>query len=306
MNYLITGAAGFIGSHLYQKLKKDNKSVIGIDNWFHSSSNSIGKQVFTCDIRDKEKLEDFIRWSDVVFHLAAVIHVDYSIKYPEETLDINVNGTLNILELVRKYNKKMILASTSEVYGTSQSEKISESHPLDCQSPYAASKVAAERLAYSYYKTYGTKVAILRNFNTFGPYQADDGYGGAIAIFTRQALQGKPITIYGSGKQQRDYMSVKDAIRGYEFLFEQGAWGQAVNIGTGKTVEIIELAKTIKSLTNSKSEIVHLDERQGEVMRLCADSSLAQSLGFKLMTNFEHDLYDYTEWYKDTVLPTLR
>jgi len=302
MKILITGGAGFIGSHLYEKLKKDNNNVIAVDNFFHASKNPIIEKVKYCDIRYKSDIEPYVKWSDVVFHLAAQIHVDRSIISPQETIDINVNGTLNILEAVRKYNKEMVFASTSEVYGTAQTKKIKENHPLDCQSPYAASKVAGERLAYSYYKTYGTKVAILRNFNTFGNFQNDGSYGGVIAIFTRQALQGKTLSIFGSGKQERDYMSVRDAIRGYEFLISHKCWGKPVNIGTGKTITITDLAKEIIRLTNSKSKIEYVEERPGEVMRLCADTSLAQSMGFKIRTNFKNDLYDYTKWYKDTVL----
>src|SRR3990167_10429668 len=155
---------------------------------------------------------DYVRESDIVFLLAAQIHVDKSIENPQETIDINVNGTLNILEACRKYGKKLVFASSSEVYGTSQSEFMSETHPLDAQSPYAASKVAGDRLCKSYIDTYGMDISILRNFNTFGEYQNDGSYGGVIAIFTRQALAGEPITIYGTGEQERDYMYIEDAL----------------------------------------------------------------------------------------------
>lgn len=301
MRYLITGAAGFIGSHLYEKLKKEGHEVKGVDNWFHACNNPIVRNVFKVDVRNGA-MEGYVRWADVVFHLAAQIHVDYSIKYPKETLDINVNGTLNLLEMVKKYGKEMVLASSSEVYGTAQTEKISENHPLDCQSPYAASKVAAERLAYAYYKTYGTKVSILRNFNTFGPYQADNSYGGVIAIFSRKALRGEPLKVYGDGSQERDYMSVQDAIRGYEFCIERRLWGRSINIGTGKTVKIQRLAEKIIRLTGSKSKIINIEPRPGEVQRLCADTSFAESLGFVINTNFNEDLKSYVQWHKNSIL----
>jgi len=301
----ITGAAGFIGSHLYEKLKKDGHDVKGIDNFFHSSSHPLAKEIEYADVRYYQDIEPYVKWADEVFHLAAQIHVDKSITNPQETVDINITGTLNVLEAVRKYDKKMVFASSSEVYGTSQCEYMGEDHPLDAQSPYAASKVAGDRLCKSYFDTYGTKVAILRNFNTFGSYQADTSYGGAIGIFTRRALQGERIELYGSGDQERDYMSVHDAIRGYEFCIERELWGRSVNIGTGKTIKIKELAETIKRLAGSESRIVHVEPRAGEVMRLCADTAFAESEGFKIENDFTNKLDEYVRWYEDSILPTL-
>lgn len=298
MKVLITGAAGFIGSHLYNKLKNDGHEVIGIDNWFHSCNHPIAKEVKHGDILNIGLIDELVKWSDVVYHLAAQIHVDRSIEYPHETIEINVIGTLNILEAVRKYDKKMVFASSSEVYGSSQADYMDESHLLDAQSPYAASKVAGDRLCKSYNDTYGTKVAILRNFNTFGEHQADDSYGGVIAIFTRKALAGEPLNIFGSGQQERDYMSVADAIKGYELCIEKELWGKPINIGTGKTIEIQEIAEMIKDITKSKSEIVNIEPRPGEVQRLCADISLAKSMGFVPETDFKKDLEKYINWYK--------
>lgn len=306
MKIFVTGAAGFIGSHLMEKLIKDGHEVKGIDNWFHSSKNPIIEKVNYGDIRYYSQIEEYVKWCDVVFHLAAQIHVDRSIESPQETLDINVNGTLNILEAVRKYNKKMVFASSSEVYGSSQSEFMNEQHQLDSQSPYAASKVAGDRLCKSYFDTYGTQVSILRNFNTFGPYQADESYGGVIAIFTRCALKGEPIRIFGDGEQERDYMPVSEAIRGYEFCIEKGLYGRAVNIGTGATVKIKELAERIKEITGSKSEIIYVEPRAGEVQRLCADMSFAKSKGFEIKNDFNNKLNEYVRWYQYTILPTIQ
>jgi len=317
MKYLITGAAGFIGGHLYEKLKNDGHEVIGVDNFFHSSSNPINKEIKYCDVRYYQDIEPYVKWADVVFHLAAQIHVDRSIVSPQETVDINITGTMNVLEAVKKYDKKMVFASSSEVYGTQKYTGIEcyckirsgiadglgdipELHPLDAQSPYAATKVAGDRLCKSYYDTYRTKVAILRNFNTFGPYQADDSYGGVIGIFTRKALSGERLEINGDGKQQRDYMYIDDAIRGYELCIKKELWGTPINIGTGQVISINNLAEIIKSLTESESEIVHVKPRPGEVMRLCADITFAKSLGFKPTTKLNDNLKMYVQWYKDT------
>lgn len=293
MKVLITGAAGFIGSHLYEKLKSEGHDVIGIDNWFHACKNPVVSEIQYADILFPELINSYVKWCDVVYHLAAQIHVDRSIEYPQETIDINVTGTLHILEAVRKFNKRMVFASSSEVYGTSQVDFMDEKHQLDAQSPYAASKAAADRLCFSYWKTYGTKVAILRNFNTFGPYQNDDSYGGVIAIFTKAALKHKPMNIFGTGEQKRDYMYIADALKGYELCVEKELWGKPVNIGSGITITVNEIANLIKEITGSSSEINHVAPRPGEVERLCADIGYAKTRGFYPTTNFKENLKKY-------------
>lgn len=312
MKVLITGSAGFIGGHLYSKLKFEGHSVIGIDNFSHASKNPVQKQVMEFDIRkpllwairnegsEETKWIHLIEWSDIVYHLAAQIHVDKSIENPQETIDININGTLNILEACRKYNKKLVFASSSEVYGTSQSEFMSETHQLDAQSPYAASKVAGDRLCKAYIDTYGMDICILRNFNTFGPYQNDGGegksYGAVMGIFTRAALRNEPLRIFGDGEQRRDYMYITDALKGYEIASK---YIGVLNIGSGTTISINELAEKIIKLTDSKSEIIHVEPRPGEVQRLCAGIDRAQSLGFLPETNFDVHLRMYVDWFKE-------
>lgn len=295
MNILITGSAGFIGSHLYNYFKDLGHSVVGIDNFMHPCKNKTQSEY--CDVRCEKDLDAYIRDCDVVFHLAAQINVDKSITNPDETIGINILGTQNVLELVKKYNKKMIFASTSEIYGTSQTDKISESHPLDCQSPYGASKVAADRMCFAYYKTYLTDVVIVRNFNTFGKYQNDDSYGGVISKFTKKALKNEPLCIFGSGNQSRDYMDIKDAIQAYSLSISLPA-GTILNFGTGTTVTIKDLAVKIVELTGSSSPIVTTLPRAGEVKRLCADITKAKEFGFVPKTDFYKDLEEYIKWYK--------
>lgn len=301
MRILITGGAGFIGYHLAQSCKRRGDEVVSLDNGFHPCLAPSDTKY--ADIRYYDEIEKYVEWADTVFHLAAQIHVDRSIHYPQETLDINVKGTLNILEACRKFGKKMVFASTSEVYGSSQVEFMNESHPLDGQSPYAASKIAGDRLCKAYYDTYGTDVTILRNFNTFGEWQKDDSYGSVIAKFTRAALTGEPLYIYGDGTQERDYMHVKDAVGGYHLCESLNKPGEIVNIGTGKTITINELAERIVSLTQSKSPIIHIAPRAGEVQRLCAGIEKARSLGFEPKTDFDKDLANYSLWFKENMLP---
>ncbi len=249
------------------------------------------------DIRHPE-IENLVAWSDIVYHLAAQIHVDYSIEHPVETFDINVNGTINILEACRTHNKKLVFASSSEIYGTNYGA-ISEDSPLNCQSPYAVTKLTGDKLCSVYKEVYGMNIDVIRNFNTFGPYQNDTSYGGVIAIFTKNALRGEPLHIYGDGEQERDYMSIDDALQGYLMSLTTDLNGPT-NFGTGQTVTINALAEIIKTVTNSSSEIIHVAPRPGEVRRLCADITKASLKGFKPQTNLETDLKKYIQWYEST------
>jgi UDP-glucose 4-epimerase len=296
MKILITGNSGFIGSHLQEKLENKGYQVMGLDNrrWSTRKMNgAIG------DVRDKKLVDGLVSEVDEVYHLAAQINIDYGNEHAKETLEINVSGTLNILEACKKHNKRMVFASTSEVYGTAQSENISERHQLDAQSVYAASKLGADRLCKAYYDTYGVDARILRNFNTFGPYQRTDSYGGVIAIFVDRALSGKPPIINGDGEQQRDYIWIDDAIAGYELIAEAGIPGQPINIGSGTTVTVNQIAELVGKYIPCPKPI-HTDPRPGEVRKLKADTTKAKSLGFSPTTDFEKNLYDYIQWRKES------
>lgn len=301
MKYLITGMAGFIGSHLGEHLEVAGHTVIGLDDFSHASKSPYGARSRKFDVAsgiNERDLRDYVRWADVVFHLAAQIHVDKGNAQPHDTVKRNINGTLNVLEAVRSTGTKMVFASSSEVYGTSQEERMAETHQLDAQSVYAASKVGADRLCKAYIDTFDCDICILRNFNTFGAWQNDgcDGasYGAVIGIFTRAALRGDPITVFGDGEQSRDYMSVGDAVQAYKIA--EGYTG-VLNAGSGATISINELAQRINTLCGNKSEIVHVKARPGEVRRLCADTTRIESLGFKSNTDFTRDLAAYIDWY---------
>src|SRR3990167_2697872 len=186
----ILGAAGFIGHHLKKRLKSKGHQVIGIDNFQWSTVED--SEVENVDVRNKVEIDHLIQQVDVVCHLAAQISVDKSIANPQETIDINVNGTLNVLEACVRHKKKLVFASSSEVYGSSKTGFMSESHPLDAQSVYGASKIMGDRLCKAYYDTHDLDVSVLRSFNTFGPGQRFDSYGGAIAIFVDRVYRGYP------------------------------------------------------------------------------------------------------------------
>jgi len=298
-NILITGAAGFIGAHLENRLVALGNRVRGIDNWLHSSNQKLDFRCDTGDIRDTTIMSFAARDSEVIVHLAAIINIDNSIEFPENCLDINTTGTLRVLEIARKFDMKVVFASSSEVYGPTQGTSMSETHPLDARSPYAATKVFGDRLCNAYKETYGMDINTIRLFNTFGPYQASDGYGGVIAKFVRQALNGEPMTIYGDGTQERDYTYVTDAVEAYLLALTQD-WDGPVNFASGAPVSILDIAQKIEKLTylrspNSGWEFVK--PRPAEVRKLWGNADKAHSeVGWEAKVSFDDGLKQYVDW----------
>jgi UDP-glucose 4-epimerase len=309
MRVLITGGAGFIGSYLCEKYAKEEHTVLCLDNFLSGNllnvRHLLGYRNFKLikgDDRDFDFLERISRDVDVIFHLAAQIHVDRSYVEPRLTYDINVMGTQNVLEVARIYDvKKVIHASTSEVYGSAQYVPIDEKHPLDAPHPYGASKIAADRMCNAYILTYGMNIAIPRFFNIFGPRQRDIGYGGVISIFTRRVLNNMPPVIYGDGLQTRDYTYIRDAVRAFDLILNRKSKLEPTNIGSGKEVSIIDLANLIIDLCGKKGKIkpVHVEPRIGEVKKLIADATKAKKiLGWEPKYNLKEGLRAFIQWYK--------
>lgn len=308
---LVTGADGFIGSHLTEELlrreadvsvfiKGDSqntfrKSRLGNldkaqDKLTHILKGNIGSE----DCKDQIKENN----PQVILHLAAEAYVPFSFDHPIETLKTNLIGTLNVLHAAMdlKEVEQITCTSSSEVYGTATTDKISESHPLNPTSPYAASKAAADRYCFSYWQTYGLPVSIIRPFNTYGPRHTYD----VIPKFIQLALENKPLTIYGDGKQSRDFTYVSDTVEGFLLMASRKeAVGQAVNFGNGKDYTINKTAELIKKLSESTSEITHIEERKAEVNRLICDYSLAKKLfGWEPKISLEEGLRRNIEWEK--------
>ena len=311
MRMLITGGAGFIGSHLCEKYVREGHTVICLDNFMSGDLMNIRHlldsrnfKLVKGDIRDFDLLEKVMRDVDVVFHLAAQIHVDRSYIEPRLTYEVNVMGTQNILEAARLYDaKKLIFASTSEVYGSAQYSPIDENHPLNAPHPYGASKLAGDRMCFAYIQTYGMNISIVRLFNTFGPRQRDVGYGGVISIFTRRILKGMPPIIYGDGLQTRDYTYVDDAVRAYDSVIKHNEpIAEPINFGSGREESILDLADMLIDLAGKKERIkpVHVEPRIGEVKRLIANSARAKDLlGWQPQCKLEEGLEKFVQWYKD-------
>ncbi|MBI4296472.1 MAG: GDP-mannose 4,6-dehydratase [Chloroflexi bacterium] len=310
MKILITGGAGFIGSHLCDKYTAEGHTVLCLDNFMSGNLTNVKPllnyhnfKLIKGDIRDFELLDKLTRGVDVVFHLAAQIHVDRSYIEPRLTYEINVIGTQNVLEAARMYDvKKVVYASTSEVYGSAQYVPIDELHPLGAPHPYGASKIAADRMCNAYIKTYGMNIAVARPFNVFGPRQRDIGYGGVISIFTRRILNGIPPIIYGDGEQTRDYTYIEDAVNAYDLLLNhEEPVNEPLNFGTGKEISINTLADILIDLCGRRGSLepIHVKPRMGEVNRLICDASKAKSLlGWDSQYDLRQGLDHLVQWYR--------
>lgn len=310
MRILITGGAGFIGSHLCDRYTKQGHTVLCLDNFLSGNLMNVKHlldynnfKLLKRDIRDSDALESLMQDIDTVFHLAAQAHVDRSYIEPKLTYEVNVIGTQNVLEAARIHDpKKVIFASTSEVYGSAQYVPIDEKHPLNAPHPYGASKIAADRMCHAYVQTYGMNISILRCFNSFGPRQRDLGYGGVISIFTRRVLSNMPPIIYGNGLQTRDYTYIEDTVRAYDAVLNHDRQiREPVNFGSGVAVNIVDLAGKIIDSCGKHGQIepIFVEPRIGEVQQLIADPSKAMDLlGWKPEYTLEQGLKAYIEWYR--------
>jgi dTDP-glucose 4,6-dehydratase len=307
---LITGAGGFIGSHLTESLVTlgaQTRAFVhynsqGSYGWLENSHLIHDIDVVKGDVRDTDSIESAISDIDIVFHLAALIAIPYSLQSPRSYLDTNVNGTLNILQSARKSEVELLVhTSTSEVYGSALYTPIDESHPLQGQSPYSASKIAADKMVEAFNLSYGLPVTTIRPFNTFGPRQLSRA---VIPTIISQALTKKEIRL-GNVTPTRDFNYVLDTVQGFIKISESAnALGKVFNIGSGSDISIGSLAKLICDLTGQDAEIVSEKVRErpdgSEVERLCANSSNAQSiLNWKQEYSLSQGLAETIEWIRD-------
>ncbi len=301
MKALITGGAGFIGSHLSETLLQqgwfvqiiDDLSTGSIKNITHLKENPRFSYVLD-SVFNKSVMMELVDEADVIFHLAAAVGVRLIVEKPVQTIETNIKATEIVLELASLKRKPVLLTSTSEVYGKLDKSKFNEDDDLvlgptsRARWCYAASKIVDEFLAKAYFKEKGLPVVIVRVFNTIGPRQTGQ-YGMVVPRFVRQALQGKPITVYGDGTQRRSFTWVGDVVKAMIALVQTPkAYGEVVNIGHTKDISIYELAVLVKQLTNSPSEIVFIpyeqayDEGFEDMKRRLPDLTKIQNLiGYK-------------------------
>lgn len=263
---LVTGGAGFIGSHLAAALVDDNDVRI-FDSLTSGARTNIpaGATLIEGDIRNSESLARAIEGVDLIFHKAALVSVQRSIEMPLTSHDVNVTATLELLEAARNENARVVLASSAAIYGQPTQLPIEEEDPKTPTSPYGLEKLTIDHYARQYHDLYGLDTVVLRYFNAYGPRQTASDYSGVISIFLQQARNDEPLTIHGDGKQTRDFVFVDDIVHANLLAAETDTTGDAYNIGTGHSVTIRELAETVIEITDSSSEIVYSDDRDGDI-----------------------------------------
>ncbi len=309
---LVTGAAGFIGSHLVEELVKTGVEVRAFVRY--NSASRAGNldllpadirasvKVYFGDLRDTEAVATAVRGVDQIYHLGAVIAIPYSYQHPREVFDVNVTGTLNVLTAARDQNAPHVMVtSTSEVYGTAQYVPIDEKHPMNPQSPYAASKVAQDALALSFHATYDLPVRIVRPFNTFGPRQS---MRAVIPTIITQALTRDRVKL-GALHPTRDLTYATDTVRGFMLAAATEATiGCPVNLGTNATISIGDLAQKVIDLVGRDLEIVTDQQRfrpeKSEVLRLRSNNVLAKEImGWEPLYTLEQGLQQTIDWIRD-------
>ena len=308
---LVTGGAGFIGSHLVDRLMRKGFSVTVLDNMSTGNRANIGRHIgkkgfrlLRGDVRNAGNVQEAVRGTDAVFHLAAIVDVQRSVRNPLLTYRVNVLGTLNLLDACRNADINLLVyASSCAVYGDAGKTSIKEDTPLRSVSPYATSKLAAETFCFSFQRTYGLPVFSLRLFNVYGPRQRPGPYAGVVAKFTNRLLKNKPPIIYGDGKQSRDFVNVEDAVNAFMLsLKRRRGVGQAVNIGSGRSVTINRLARFLTELTGKTGlRAEHHPMREGEILHSKADIRLARkALGYSPKVPLETGLRRYVDWVRAT------
>jgi dTDP-glucose 4,6-dehydratase len=309
---LVTGAGGFIGSHLTEELVKEGEEVRAFVRYNSRDERGLLEdlpkdvlgqiEVIPGDLKDPDGLKKAVKGCSKVFHLGALIAIPYSYVHPFDFVQTNVIGTANLLNACLEVSalERIVHTSTSEVYGTAQYIPIDEKHPLQAQSPYAASKIAADKLAESYYLSFGLPIATIRPFNTFGPRQS---LRAIIPTIISQAIGNKKIQL-GNTKPRRDFLFVKDTVRGFTQLGKcDEAIGKVVNVGAGMDISVEELVEKILGLMGKRGEIEVEDRRirpeKSEVMQLLSDTRLAKKLfQWAPRQTLEDGLRETTEWYQ--------
>ncbi len=307
---LVTGGAGFIGSHLVDRLIRDEpENLVVVDNFFLGKDSNLkdakrsypNLRIYNQDASDHRAMAKIVdnEGIDVIFNLA-VVPLLVSLERPRWAFEQNVGITLTMCELAREDRfDTLVHVSSSEVYGTCEYEPMDEGHPLNPTTPYAASKAASDHLVLSYNKSFGIDTSVIRPFNNYGPRQNEGSYAGVIPLTIKRIVSGQPPVIYGDGKQTRDYLFVTDTVDATVKVYQcKSARNRVLNIASGRDVFIENIIRTIAQYFNV-GKIIYEKERAGDVRRHIANTYLAQDLiGFKPTVDLKEGLERTIEWYK--------
>jgi nucleoside-diphosphate-sugar epimerase len=307
MRVAITGGAGFIGSTIAKQLASNGADVVVLDNFSSgyriNISGQQGIRLVEKDVRDADAVDAAVTGVDAVFHLAASVGNKRSIDQPVNDSEINVIGTLRVLEAARKAGvSKVVISSSAGIFGELRTLPIREDHPAEPDSPYGASKLCAEKLGLVYAKLYGMEVVCLRYFNVYGPNQRFDAYGNVIPIFAFQMLRGEPLTIFGDGEQTRDFVNVHDVVQAnIKAAITPGISG-AFNIGSGTRISINNLVERLRTASGLEPVVRRGPPRAGDVRDSLAHISAArEAFGFEPTVSMDEGLTEYIQWARTEV-----
>ncbi|OHB72119.1 MAG: epimerase [Planctomycetes bacterium RBG_16_43_13] len=304
MKILVTGGAGFIGSNLVKRLSRDGYEVTVLDNLL--SGNRCNLDPFTevrfieGDVRNEAVVADAIKGAEVVFHLAASVGNKRSIDHPIVDAEINVIGTLRVLEAACKEGvRKIVTSSSAGIFGELKTLPIREDHPIEPDSPYGCTKLCEEKMCLSYAKLYDIEAVCLRYFNVYGPNQRYDAYGNVIPIFAYQMLREETLTIFGDGEQTRDFVNVRDVVQAnIKAAHAVGVTG-AFNLGSSDRITINRLVKLLNEVSGIEPKVQHGPPRPGDVRHSLADITAARdAFGFEPCVSLEEGLKEYMDWVK--------
>jgi UDP-glucose 4-epimerase len=304
---LVTGGAGFIGSNLVARLLADGHQVSILDNLSSGYRSNVPRhpraRFLEGDIRDAAAVSEAIAGVDVVFHLAASVGNKRSIDHPVDDAEINVIGTLRVLEAARRTGvRKIVTSSSAGVFGELKHLPIREDHPAEPDTPYGASKLCEEKECLAYAKLYAIEAVCLRYFNVYGPNQRFDAYGNVIPIFVFKMLRGEPLTIFGDGEQTRDFVNVRDVVQANLKAAAAPGISGAFNIGSGTRITINHLVALLKELGGIEPEVHHGPPRSGDVRDSVADvTAAAAALGYAPSVDMRTGLREYITWARTEV-----
>jgi len=302
MKYLITGGAGFIGSHIARALLERGADIRVLDNFSSGKRENLkglDVEILGGDLRDASTIAQAVRGVNIIFHEAAFVSVPESMEKPQECLDVNVTGTSMLFEAARKAGVgRVVIASSAAVYGDSDAMPLVENTPLKQLSPYAVSKRIDEMYADLFTNQFGLEVAALRYFNVYGPRQRPDSmYAAAVPIFIRRMLDNKPITVYGDGGQTRDLINVRDVVQANLLAsLHPAAPGQIFNVCTGVETRILDLLDILYELFPNAPKHIHAETRAGDIYRsIGTPKKIMDTLGFKPQVSLADGLFEAVE-----------
>ena len=310
MKALVTGGAGFIGSNIVDHLRELGHEPVVLDDLSSGYRQNLfdGVPFVEGDVRDAATVSRAMAGCQVAFHLAASVGNTRSIEHPQTDSAINVLGTLNVLEAARAHGvERVVFSSSAGIFGELKTLPIAEDHPLDPDSPYGASKLAAEKMCLVYNKLHGMRNVCLRYFNVYGPHQRYDAYGNVIPIFTERVLRRRPLTIFGDGEQTRDFVNVRDVAAANLQAGTTGDVAGVFNIGSGTRITINELARLVHEAAAVADGVEYAPPRKGDVRDSLADIRAAgAAFGYRPRVSITEGLAEYWRWFSTDPLTLQR